>query len=181
MKLEKKKSNISDQPKAGNVIHLKSNSSGQIKVSKNSKASSQILNLHIFTVASLLEPYLHRFISYFTSNFSTAQFPAKTSKTENWMFHCLIFYVFLRTETFQQLSWYIKTIKNSLWHYLLTTTDCHGQISTMLENKIYWALASLQLLGVVAAIVAVAVNVDASISLMSSNSQARSFSLNESW
>ena len=51
----------------------------------------------------------------------------------------------------------------------------------MLENKIYWALASLQLLGVVAAIVAVAVNVDASISLMSSNSQARSFSLSESW
>ena len=51
----------------------------------------------------------------------------------------------------------------------------------MLENKIYWALASLQLFGVVAAIVAVAVNVDASISLMSSNSQARSFSLSESW
>ena len=68
----------------------------------------------------------------------------------------------------------------SLW-YTLYNTDCHGKISMMLENKIYWALASLQLLGVVAAIVAVAVNVDASISLMSSNSQARSFSLSESW
>ena len=50
----------------------------------------------------------------------------------------------------------------------------------MLENRIYLALASLQLLGVEADIVAVAVKVEASISLISSSSQARSFSLSES-
>ena len=71
-------------------------SSGQIKVSKNSKACSQILNLHIFTIVSLLEPYIDSLaISHL--NFLQLNFQLKLAvKVENWMFHCLIFYAFLR-------------------------------------------------------------------------------------
>ena len=75
------------------------------------------------------------------------------------------------------------TNANSLCHLSYHYTAMHSLISLMLENKIYcWAtLVSLQLGDVAAAaIVAVAVRVDASISLMSSKSHARSFSLSES-
>ena len=68
-------------------------------------------------------------------------------------------------------------------HIAIVLLPCKADLNNaLLENKIYYlaTLVSLELGDVAAAIVAVAVRVDASISLMSSKSQARSFSLSES-
>ena len=68
-------------------------------------------------------------------------------------------------------------------HFAIVLLPCKADLNNaLLENKIYYlaTLVSLELGDVAAAIVAVAVRVDASISLMSSKSQARSFSLSES-